>query len=165
MRSEEFQRIVTEYADIVYRVALSYAKTSHDAEDVVQTTFMKLLTGKVSFMNEEHIRRWLIRVAINECNRMWSSFWRKNVELLDEGDGPEFIGEPDAVQEKSDLYYAVRELPPKCRIVIHLFYYEEYSSKEIAQLLHIREATVRTRLVRARKLLKQQLKEAWKDEE
>ena len=57
MRSEEFQRIVTEYADIVYRVAFSYTKTSHDAEDVVQTTFMKLLTGKVTFMDEEHIRR------------------------------------------------------------------------------------------------------------
>ena len=165
MRSEEFQRIVTEYADIVYRVAFSYTKTSHDAEDVVQTTFMKLLTGKVTFMDEEHVRRWLIRVAVNECNRMWSSFWRRNVEFLDDSEEPEFSGAADVVQEKSELYYAVLKLPSKCRIVIHLFYYEEYSSKEIAELLHIREATVRTRLVRARKLLKQQLKEAWKDEE
>lgn len=97
MSDEEFNRIVEQYADTVYRVALSYAKSPYDAEDVVQTTFMNL--------------------------------------------------------------------PPKCRIVVHLFYYEEYSSKEIAELLHLREATVRTRLVRARKLLRQQLKEAWEDEE
>lgn len=162
MSDEEFNRIVEQYADTVYRVALSYAKSPHDAEDVVQTTFMKLLTGHREFQNEEHIRRWLIRVAVNECNSLWSSFWRKNVDYNMEG----LTAEPEfSVEEKQDLYQSVMKLPPKCRIVVHLFYYEEYSSKEIAELLHLREATVRTRLVRARKLLRQQLKEAWEDEE
>lgn len=158
---DEFNRIVRQYADVVYRVAISYTKTPHDAEDVVQTTFMKLLAGNTAFRDEEHIRRWLVRVAVNECKSLWSSFWRKNVDYLEEG-----TAEPEIyMEEKSDLYYAVMELPPKCRIVVHLFYYEGYQSREIAGLLHIREATVRTRLVRARKLLKQKLKEAWKDEE
>lgn len=160
MSDEEFNRIVEQYADIVYRVALSFTQSPHDAEDVVQTTFMKLLTGHREFRNEEHIRRWLIRVAVNECNSLWSSFWRKNVDYVEElASEPEF-----SVEERQDLYQAVMKLPPKCRIVVHLFYYEEYSSKEIAKLLHMREATVRTRLVRARKLLRQQLKEAWENE-
>lgn len=161
MSDQEFNRIVGQYADMVYRVALSYTRTPHDAEDVVQTTFMKLLLRRKEFQDEEHIRRWLIRVTVNECNSLWSSFWRKHVEYTEEAAAePEF-----SIEEKQDLYQAVMNLPPKCRIVVHLFYYEEYSSKEIAELLHMQEATVRTRLVRARKLLRQQLKEAWEDEE
>ena len=158
---QEFNRIVGQYADIVYRVALSYTGAPQDAEDVVQTTFMKLLTGNREFRDEEHIRRWLIRVTVNECNSLWSSFWRRNVEYSDvPATEPEF-----SIEERQDLYQAVMNLPAKCRIVVHLFYYEDYSSKEIAAILHMREATVRTRLVRARKLLRQQLKDAWEDEE
>lgn len=160
MNKEEYERIVRDYADIVYRIALSYTQKTQDAEDVLQNTFLKLLTKPAVFQDEEHIRRWLIRVAINECNNLWSSFWRKNVDMLENIEAePTF-----QVEEHYDLYQALSKLPPKCRIVVHLFYYERYSSKEIAQLLHMREATVRTRLVRARKLLKQQLKEDWQDE-
>lgn len=157
----EYERIVEAYMDTVYRIAINYAKSVHDAEDVVQNTFVKLLTKQVDFRNEEHIRRWLIRVAVNECNNLCSSYWRRHVDSM------ETLGiEPEFTQpEYSGLYEAVRLLPPKCRIVVHLFYYEGYSSKEIADILHIREATVRTRLVRARKLLKEQLKEAWEHEE
>lgn len=160
MSDEEYVRIVNRYTDIVYRVALSYAKSKHDAEDVVQTTFMKLLIKEVTFKDEEHIRKWLIRVAVNECNSLWSSFWRKNVDSIDNmGQEPEFT-----TQEKSELYYAVLELPRKYRVVVHLFYYEGYSTREISQILHIRETAVRTRLVRARKQLKQRLKEDWQNE-
>lgn len=167
MDNEEYERVVTEYADVVYRVALSYAKSKQDAEDVLQSTFLKLLTAKVEFRDEEHIRRWLIRVAVNESNRLWSSFWRRNVDYVqaDEGAKAAQVWEPEfSCVENLDLYRALQQLPPKCRVVVHLFYYEGYSSREIASILHIREATVRTRLVRARKLLKQQLKEAWKND-
>lgn len=61
MNREEYERIVALYADVVYRVALSYAKTKEDAEDVLQNVFLKLLTKQVEFENEEHIRKWLIR--------------------------------------------------------------------------------------------------------
>lgn len=161
MSNQEYSRMVDRYANTVYRVALSIVNSPQDAEDVVQTTFLKLLIGKQEFQDEEHIRRWLIRVAVNECNSLFRSFWRSKVDHLEE-----WAAEPEfSIEERQDLYQAVRYLPAKCRIVIHLFYYEGYSSKEIAELLHIREATVRTRLVRARKLLRQRLKEAWEDEE
>lgn len=152
---EEYERIVALYADVVYRVALSYAKTKEDAEDVLQNVFLKLLTKRVKFEDDEHIRKWLIRVAVNECNSLWSSFWRKNVEYIDRME--EGITFQNA--DYSDLYDAIKVLPAKLRIVLHLFYYEGYRTKEIADLLHIREETVRSRLTRARKLLKSQLGE------
>lgn len=155
MNREEYERIVALYADVVYRVALSYAKTKEDAEDVLQNVFLKLLTKQVDFQDEEHIRKWLIRVAVNECNSLWSSFWRRNVDYLEQvEEGVSFSND-----EYADLYEAIKVLPAKLRIVIHLFYYEGYRTKEIAGLLHIREATVRSRLTRARKLLKMQLGE------
>ena len=87
---------------------------------------------------------------------MVSSFWHKKVDSLEMTEGPAF-----QTEENKELYEAVMALPGKCRIVVYLFYYEGYSSKEIAKLLHIRDATVRTRLTRARKLLR----EAWTSEE
>ena len=152
---EEYERIVALYADVVYRVALSYAKSKEDAEDVLQNVFLKLLTKPVDFRDEEHIRKWLIRVAVNECNSLWASFWRRNVDYFNQmEEGVSFSNE-----DYSDLYDAIKVLPAKLRIVIHLFYYEGYRTKEISGLLHIREATVRSRLTRARKLLKNQLGE------
>lgn len=155
MNREEYERIVALYADVVFRVALSYAKTKEDAEDVLQNVFLKLLTKRVKFEDDEHIRKWLIRVAVNERNSLWSSFWRKNVEYIDRME--EGITFQNA--DYSDLYDAIKVLPAKLRIVLHLFYYEGYRTREIADLLHIREATVRSRLTRARKLLKSQLGE------
>lgn len=161
MDSVSYEQIVQKNIDTIYRIAISYTKTPADADDIVQQTFMKLFTKKVLFTDEEHIKRWLIRVCINECNSLFSSFWRKNVDSIDAvAIEPEFT-----MTKSSELYEAIKELPAKCSIVIYLFYYEGYSSKEIAEILHIKEATVRTRLTRARKLLRTQLKEAWEYEE
>ena len=160
MDSRSYEQIVRNNIDTIYRIAISYTKTPADADDIVQQTFMKLFTKKVAFTDEEHIKRWLIRVCVNECNSLFSSFWRKNVDSIETiSKEPEFT-----MKENSEVYEAIKQLPSKCGIVIYLFYYEEYSSKEIAEILHIKEATVRTRLARARKLLRTQLKEAWEDE-
>ena len=161
MDSISYEQIVRKNIDTIYRIAISYTKAQADADDIVQQTFMKLLTKKVLFNDEEHVKRWLIRVCINECNSLFSSFWRKNVESMDA-----MVTEPEfTIQESRELYEAIKALPPKCRVVIYLFYYEGYSSKEIADILHIKEATVRTRLARARKLLRTELKEAREYEE
>lgn len=184
MDGRAYTDAVRAYADIVYRTALSYTKAQQDAEDVTQTVFMKLLETKEDFADEEHLRRWLIRVTVNECKNLWKSFWRRNVGLSGSTDEDvqepyDFKGHtergrrtgmPPKVPEfeelsQSALYEAVMALPKDYRIVVHLFYYEDYSTGEIAKLLHIRAQTVRTRLVRARKKLKQRLEEAWQDEE
>ncbi len=160
MEQQLYQEMVRKYADMVYRIAINYTKSRFDAEDVVQNVFLKLYTQEKLVQDGEYLKRWLIRVTINECKNLLAAFWRKNTVSIEE----EYPEPVFSTPEKSDLYYAVMELPVKYRIVIHLFYYEGYSSREIGSLLNIREQAVRTRLVRGRKMLKQQLKEVWQDE-
>lgn len=116
---------------------------------------------------DERLRAWLIRVTVNECKSLWRSLWRQRVELRDirDGDAPPFEEPAFAEPAHEALYAALGTLPEKCRIVVHLFYFEDMGTREIAEVLGIKEPTVRTRLVRARKLLKQSLKEAWEDEQ
>lgn len=167
MDRTEYERIATQYLDMVYKIALNYTGKAADADDVVQQTFYKMLVKKRSFADEEHIKRWLIRVCINECNSLFSGFWRKNVHFFSEKketDSETAVSSEMDCEDMLLLCEALRKLPAKCRIVIYLFYYEGYKTQEIAQILHMKEATVRTRLVRGRKLLKEELKEAWEDE-
>lgn len=158
MEASEYDRIADTFMDTVYRVALSNCKNSADAQDAVQNTFVKLLKSDIEFKDDEHIKRWLIRVTVNECRNMWRSFWKRNIDYMEEIKiEPQF-----ETQEKSDLYYAVMGLSLKYRAAVHLYYYEDYSIKEIADILNVKETTIQTRLMRARKILKQQLEEAWK---
>ncbi|MFT4146138.1 MAG: sigma-70 family RNA polymerase sigma factor [Mobilitalea sp.] len=160
MDDKEYLNAIDKFRDVVYRVTLNYCKSRYDAEDVLQNTFLKLLKTDTEFKDEEHIRRWLIRVAVNECKNLFASFWRRNVGSLETLEGELVFTK----QEESDLFEVVMKLPKKYRVVVHLFYYEGYATAEIAQILHIKETTVRTQLVRARKSLKEQLKEVWFDE-
>ena len=146
MEIQEYKRLTDLYIDTVYRVALNGCKNKYDADDVVQETFIKLLKSKKKFENDEHARNWLIRVAINECNSMWNSSWHRKVTLTDEQKDVPFF----STQEKSDLYELVMGLSPKYRQVIYLYYYEEFSVKEVANIMKISETAVQTRLQRAR---------------
>ena len=158
MDIREYKQITTLYLDNVYRVALSGCRNPADAEDVTQNTFIKLWERQESFEDLEHARKWLIRVAINECHSLWRTPWMKKTTYLENvKKEPSF-----SMGERSELYYAVLELPVKYRQVVHLYYFEEYSVKEIAGLLNLSETAVQTRLLRARQKLKETLKGAWK---
>ena len=124
----------------------------------MQNTFLKLISRTPGFRDEEHIRRWLLRVAVNESNSLWRSAWKKRIVPLDETkDLPVF---PPG--EQSDLFEAVRKLPRRYREAVHLYYYEGYSVRETAEILSVSETAVQTRLLRARRKLKDELQEAWK---
>ena len=113
------------------------------------------------FRDENHIKAWLLRVAINRAKDIRASFWKRNrVSWEDYMDGLTFE-EP----EDSHLFEAVMRLPDRYRTVIHLYYYEEYSIREIAGILHSRDGTVKSRLSRGRSLLKSLLREEWNDDE
>lgn len=156
MERQEYDRIAERYIDVVYRAALSCCHNNADAEDAVQNTFLKLLTADVDFKDDEHIRRWLIRVAVNECKNSLSSFWRRKVSYFDE-----LTHEPEAITDDERwLMTEINRLPPKYSAVLHLYYYEGYKCAQIAGLLNISESNVQTRLQRARKLLKSKLEEA-----
>lgn len=152
----DYEKIVAENIDFVYRVSLCYCKNQRDAEDVVQNTFLKLIQSKQEFTDDEHIRKWLVRVAVNECKNMWKSYWNRNVISLDT---LEYEQEETRTEEQQELLQAVMELAPKYRIVVHLYYYEGYHVKEIADMLHLSESNVQIRLMRARKKLKDLLEE------
>ena len=155
--SSEFNRIVEKYADVVFRSALSFCKSKSDAEDVTQNAFIKLLKSEVDFESDDHIRKWLIRIVVNECKSLLRSPWRKKVISFSDLDyEPEYIE-----SKKGEIFIEVMKLPKKYSSVLHLYYYEDYKCGEIASILGISESNVQTRLMRARKMLKNKLGEAW----
>lgn len=138
---------VKKHQDRVFRTALALLGNKADAEDIVQDTFIKLLAKNPKFNSPEHEKAWLIKVTVNMCRSKLRSAWvRKTVPLLE--------SIPVTEAEEEGLVEAVMTLPPKYRAVIHLFYYEGYSSAEIGELTGQKDATVRSLLTRARKKLK-----------
>ncbi|MFR3962151.1 RNA polymerase sigma factor [Eubacterium ventriosum] len=162
MDTNRYADLVNMYANNVYKIAVSYCNNRSDAEDIVQNVFIKLLKSKEKFKDDEHVKRWLIRVAINESKNMNTSFWRKRIVPLE--DPEPIINTRDKSDEKAVLLGAVMKLKEKNRIVVQLYYYEGYSVKEIAEILRIKETTVQTRLMRARNALREIVKEDWLNE-
>lgn len=154
MNDEQFTRLVRRYIDTVFRVALNYLRNPADAEDITQTVFEKLLRERKAFESEEHIRNWLIRVAVNECKKLLRSPWRK-VEAIEDYLTAVSFDNP----AHSELYRAVMCLPKKYRIVIYLHYYEGYSTQEIGGIMKIPKNTVCSHLKRGRELLRKELQE------
>lgn len=147
--------IMDKYGNAVLRVAYSYLHNLSDAEDILQDTLIQFLKSAPAFENEGHEKAWLLTVASNLSKNKLSYLKIRQADELSE----ELVSE-----EKEDLKYvweAVKKLPVKNREVIHLFYQEGYSTKEIAEILKRREATVRSDLKRGREKLKKILKEAY----
>lgn len=149
------EQLLKEYGNHVLRLAYSYLHNMQDAEDILQETLIKYLQSAPAFQSPEHEKNWLLRVAANlSKNRIDYNRLRETDEL------DEKLWE----EEREDLAFvweAVRELPENYREVIHLYYYEGYSTKEIAKILQSRESTVRSNLKRGREKLKAILKGAY----
>ncbi|MEY8332808.1 sigma-70 family RNA polymerase sigma factor [Lachnospiraceae bacterium 47-T17] len=158
---QPINELVERYRDNLFAVAFHVCKNAADADDVVQDTFLQYyLTGK-KFENEQHIRAWLIRVAINRAKNVSRSFWRQHKQPLEEYMGTLAFETP----QDQELFEAVMGLPEKYRIVIHLYYYEDFSIHEIAAALKLTESNVKTRLSRGRGMLRKALKEEWAHDE
>ena len=154
------QELMNKYKNSIYAAAFSVCGNASDAEDVVQDTFFQYYMTHKEFDNEQHIRAWLLRVAINKAKNTRSTFWRRNTLPLVEYIETLSFETP----ETKELFEEVMRLPDKYRIVIHLFYYEDYSIKEIARILKASESNIKVRLSRGRAKLKEALKEGWEDE-
>jgi len=141
------EEIINRYEDKLFRTAIAVMGGKADAEDIVQDVFVKLFEKNPSFQSPEHEAAWLIRVAVNLCkSRLRSHWWKKTVPLLDTY--------PAQTDEQQNIMQTVLALPSKYRTVIHLFYYEGYSTKEIADITTQNESAVRQQLTRARRMLK-----------
>ena len=137
---------------MVYRLAFARTGNRSDAEDLYQEVFLRYLTRTPAFTSEEHRKAWLLRVAVNCANRFHAAPWRKRTEPLSEA-----LSVP--APEGEDRWEEMRRLPEKDRTVLHLYYYEDMTTEEIAQMLDRNPATVRSQLLRARAKLKKLLVE------
>lgn len=146
-----FVEIMERYSDMVLRICYVFMRNQADAEDTCQNVFLKLCTSAPAFREEEQIKAWLITVARNECRNYLHSFWRRRVFCTEQ------IALPSHSQQQWKIVNVVLKLPLKYRDILYLHYYEEYSIKELATLLHMKEPTVKTRLMRGRELLKEAL--------
>ena len=154
------QQLIERYQNSLYAAAFNTCQNQMDAEDVVQETFVQYYTSRKEFESEQHIRAWLLRVVINKARNINRTFWKKNKCSLE--DYIETLTFPNS--QSRDLFEEVMKLPDKSRIVIHLFYYEDYSVREIADILKLSESNVKVRLSRGRALLRDSLKEEWEND-
>lgn len=148
MTDELFVQLYEKHRNSVYSVIFNFVRNEADAGDLTQETFIRLYTNVKPFDSDEHIKAWLIRTALNLCKNHVRDSGRRSHEQLDEN---------IAAPESDDLSYvmnAVLALPEKYRLPIHLYFYEDYSVKQIADALGLNESTVKTRLKRGREKLK-----------
>ena len=149
MRTEqEVNRVVEQYSDMLLRLCTVYLKNPHDAEDVLQTVFLKYVLSKQEFESEEHEKAWLIRVASNQCKDVLKNFFRKHTVSLEE------MADIGVSREQFGVLEAMWSLPKAYREVIYLHYYEGYTAPEIARILRKNANTVYTHLFRGKELLK-----------
>lgn len=151
------------HGDTVYLVALGQTRSRIDAQDVTQDVFLRLLTSKTEFADEEHLHAWLLRVTVNRCHELYRSPWHKRMASSDEISAAIPSADLDPAEaavnalEQNPVWAALKALPEKLRVVALLHYVEEYPTETIARIVGCPPATVRTRLHRARSQMKRHL--------
>lgn len=149
----EFEQIARENMQTLYAHAAVITATKQDAEDAAQEAIYRLLVRTKPFESREHIRAWLIRVTVNAALKMRKRQGRFSGDIESEE-----LWEDFSYPEQSEVTRAVMQLEEGSRAVILLFYYDEYSVREIAKALKISPSAVTSRLSRARARLKEILK-------
>lgn len=157
MAREDTEAVIRQYADLVYRVAYGQTHQRCDADDLFQEVFLRYCQHAPDFDSEEHRKAWLIRVTINCARKRYVSAWHRRVLLCE--------AERIAYTQPSEnaLDEALARLSQADQAVLHLYYFENCSTEEIAAIMNKRPAAVRARLSRARERLCEQLKgeSAW----
>lgn len=149
------EQIYERHVDTVYRVAMLYLNNVQDAEDATQNAFINLMQHPQVFHSTEHEKAWLIVTVTNICKNQLSNWFRKKRTDFEEVEPS--LSERDANDEMLPLVYA---LPQELKTIVYMYYYEGYSTQEISQYLHLNESTLRSKMQKARTLLKLELEEA-----
>ena len=155
--TEDVNRVMEAYADMVRRICFVHLKNRHDTEDVFQNVYMKYLLYESTFESAEHEKAWFVRVTINACTDWLRALSRRKWVSLD------VLAEESVVLDNpsKEVLEAVLKLPEKYRDVIYLFYYEGYSAVQIAKILGKKENTIYTWLSRAKDILREKLGGEW----
>ena len=152
-KTEKAEQVVRLYADMIYRIALHNLKNEADAQDIFQEVCLTLLTKEAPLFDDVHLKHWLIRVTINKCKNFKKSLWQQRTESL-----VDYL--PDGeIDVESQVFELIYTLPQKYRNVVYLYYCEEYTVPEIAEILRENKNTVNSKLQRARKRLRKILEE------
>ncbi len=144
---ENIIQTIEQYSNTIFKIAFSYTKDKTTSQDILQDVLIRYMTDSTIFREEEHKKAWLIRVTINECKKFYRSLW--NIRRIPLQDVYPFFD-----TEKHFVFYAVMDLPTRYRTIIHLYYYENMSIKEISGILKMKENTVMSLLHRGRNMLK-----------
>ena len=154
----DFDKLLKRNAEMVYKLAFARCGNEADADDIFQQVFLRYLTRKPNFASDEHEKAWFIRATINRSKSLWDSAFRRHTQPLEEAPLADPTNPFEAHENRADLAAALAQLPADYRTLIHLFYYEDLSTAQIAQLLKRREGTVRQQLTRARRQLQEIMK-------
>lgn len=146
------EEIVARQGPGVYRLAFAQLRCKADAEDVFQEVFLRYVEKNPEFEGPEHEKAWFLRVTLNCCRNVWRAPWRRKNVPLEES-------LPFETPEQRDLHRELLRLPQKYRVVLHLFYWEDLPTGEIARITGSSPGAVRKQLERARRLLKDIIEE------
>ena len=149
MTTDQLAGLFAQYGDDVYRFAYSYTRHAADAEDVCQSVFCRLADGRTELEPGKE-KAWLLQCTANACKNRFRFLRRWESAPLEEAESI-----PD--ESSRAVLDAVLSLPMKYRAPVHLFYYEGYTQKEIAEILDLSRTAVQTRMLRARAMLKEVL--------
>lgn len=150
-----FREKYEKYSKLLFRIAFLHLGSTHDAEDVLQNVFIKLLYSSPDFKDEEHEKAWLIRVTQNHCKNALKSHSRQSVQFNDEI----AADKSNDITAALDISIKIKALPASYKTAVFLCYYEDLTVKEIAKILKISQSAVKMRLKRGRDILRQELEE------
>lgn len=153
--SDAVEMALDKFGNDILRLAFSYLKSRDDAEDIVQEVLIRFMQSGAVFEKEAQVKSWLLTTAANLCKDQLKSATSQKVVALPEG--YDVAVEDEEQEEDESILQVVMSLPEKYRSAIHLYYYEEYSVKEIAEILQKKEVTVRSLLKRGREKMEQLL--------
>lgn len=149
--NEAFSRMVQAYTPNLYRLALGILHNREDAEDAVSESVLKAYEKLHTLRKKESFQAWLMQITANEAKRIYE----KNKRVSPVENMEDYM--PDFRDEYHELWDMVMELDTVYREVVILYFYERFSVKEISSILHIAEGTVKSRLSRGKKQLREQL--------
>lgn len=153
MNKDLFIDRVLEAERTLYHVSKTILSVDQDCEDAVQSAILKAYEKLNTLKEDQYFKTWIIRILLNECYRLK----RREQPEVSYDECFEFVKAEDE-EDYSELYLTIKKLPERIRITVVLYYVEGYSVKEIKQILKIPAGTVKSRLAKGRKLLKNRLK-------
>lgn len=148
---DNFSEKYSIYGNMLFRICMIYLGNKEDAEEAMQESFIKLMFKSPEFIDDQHEKAWLIRITTNVCKDMIRNIWRKRVVKMEE------IENYCVHSSDIDIMEDVLKLPTKYKAVIYLYYFEDYTVKEISETLGIKNSAVKMRLKRGRDILKIEL--------